>query len=102
MSALVSALAVTLLLANTQMVAAQTFHPTDPLLEDDDRLIDVTTQPEEIELSDLYDRFSHIFHTFGDPPFPIFVEAQNIKALFMTVWCPDSRSVESNCGIPRG
>ena len=25
-----------------------------------------------------------------------------IKALFMTVWCPDSRSVESNCGIPRG
>ena len=24
------------------------------------------------------------------------------KALFMTVWCPDSRSVESNCGIPRG
>ena len=26
----------------------------------------------------------------------------SIKALFMTVWCPDSRSVESNCGIPRG
>ncbi len=25
-----------------------------------------------------------------------------LKALFMTVWCPDSRSVESNCGIPRG
>ena len=24
------------------------------------------------------------------------------KALFMTVWCPDSRSVESNYGIPRG
>ena len=24
------------------------------------------------------------------------------KALFMTVWCPDSRSVGSNCGIPRG
>ena len=23
-------------------------------------------------------------------------------ALFMTVWCPGSRSVESNCGIPRG
>ena len=23
------------------------------------------------------------------------------KALFMTVWCPDSRSVESNCGILR-
>ena len=28
--------------------------------------------------------------------------SSNIKALFMTVWCPDSRSVESNCGIPRG
>ena len=27
---------------------------------------------------------------------------EKIKALFMTVWCPDSRSVESNCGIPRG
>ena len=26
----------------------------------------------------------------------------SFKALFMTVWCPDSRSVESNCGIPRG
>ena len=25
-----------------------------------------------------------------------------VKALFMTVWCPDSRSVGSNCGIPRG
>ena len=24
------------------------------------------------------------------------------KALFMTVWCPSSRSVESNYGIPRG
>ena len=28
--------------------------------------------------------------------------AEEVKALFMTVWCPDSRSVESNCGIPRG
>ena len=27
---------------------------------------------------------------------------RHAKALFMTVWCPDSRSVESNCGIPRG
>ena len=30
------------------------------------------------------------------------VERLAAKALFMTVWCPDSRSVESNCGIPRG
>ena len=27
--------------------------------------------------------------------------SSDTKALFMTVWCPDSRSVESNCGIPR-
>ena len=31
-----------------------------------------------------------------------FARSARIKALFMTVWCPDSRSVESNCGIPRG
>ena len=30
------------------------------------------------------------------------IELTTLKALFMTVWCPDSRSVESNCGIPRG
>ena len=30
------------------------------------------------------------------------LQGRVIKALFMTVWCPDSRSVESNCGIPRG
>ena len=32
----------------------------------------------------------------------ILARREQIKALFMTVWCPDSRSVESNCGIPRG
>ena len=37
-------------------------------------------------------------------PAPVTELAQghDVKALFMTVWCPDSRSVESNCGIPRG
>ena len=29
-------------------------------------------------------------------------ESLSPKALFMTVWCPNSRSVESNGGIPRG
>ena len=33
---------------------------------------------------------------------PVAVQLMHTKALFMTVWCPDSRSVESNCGIPRG
>ena len=35
-------------------------------------------------------------------PFVIIKPVDITKALFMTVWCPDSRSVESNCGIPRG
>ena len=60
---------------------AQRFHANDPLLVDDDRLIDVADEPAEIELSDLYDRFTHIFHVFGDPPFPAFVEAQNVNTL---------------------
>ena len=37
---------------------------------------------------------------FPDEDEPL--DAGLLKALFMTVWCPDSRSVESNCGIPRG
>lgn len=57
------------------------FYPSDPLLADNDRLIDVTQEPAEIELSDLWDRFSHIFHIFGDPPYPVFVEAQNVNTL---------------------
>ena len=62
-------------------LAQQRFHPSDPLLEDNDRLIDVTEEPGEIELSDLYDRVSHIFHIFGEPPFPAFVEAQNVNTV---------------------
>ena len=60
---------------------AQRFHASDPLLEDDDQLIDVSEEPAEIELSDMYDRFGHIFHISGDPPFPAFVEAQNMNTL---------------------
>ena len=37
---------------------AQRFHASDPLLEDDDQLIDVSEEPAEIELSDMYDRLS--------------------------------------------
>ena len=64
-----------------QPVLAQRFHPSDPLLEDNDRLIDVTQEPGEIELSDMFDRFGHIFHIFGEPPFPAFVEAQNVNSV---------------------
>ena len=75
-------LAAALALSVIHPALAQTrFHPSDPLLEDDDRLIDVTEEPGEIELSDLYDRVSHIFHIFGEPPFPAFVEAQNVNTV---------------------
>ena len=65
-------LAAVLALSVARPALAQRFHPSDPLLEDDDRLIDVTAEPGEIELSDLYDRMSHI---------PEFLEAQNVNTL---------------------
>ena len=74
-------LAAVLALCVARPALAQRFHPSDPLLEDDDRLIDVTEEPGEIELSDLYDRMSHIFHLYGEPPFPEFLEAQNVNTL---------------------
>ena len=37
---------------------AQRIHPDDPMLEDDDSVIDVTMEPAGIELSDLFDRFA--------------------------------------------
>jgi len=61
--------------------AGPRFHPSDPMRVDDDRMVDVTSQPEEIELSDLYDRFGHIAHVLGDPPFPAFLEAANVNTL---------------------
>ena len=57
---------------------AQKFYPSDPMLKDNDRLVDVTQPPEEIELSDLYDRLGHIFVDFGDPEFS---EAKNVNTL---------------------
>ncbi len=59
-------------------VPAQKFHPSDPMLVDDDRLIDVREQPEEIDLSDFYDRFGHMFANLGDPEF---TEAKNVNSL---------------------
>ena len=74
-------LATALTLGVVPPALAQRFHPSDPLLADDDRLIDVSEEPAEIELSDMYDRFTHIFHISGEPPFPAFVEAQNVNSL---------------------
>ena len=60
-------------------------------------------QPEALaqQRRDLLERDTNVLvqeHNEGDRAGP----QVHVKALFMTVWCPDSRSVESNCGIPRG
>ena len=60
------------------LLPAQKFHPSDPMIVDNDRLIDVETEPEELELSDLFDRFGHIFTQKGDPNF---TEAENVNSL---------------------
>ncbi|HXV60958.1 MAG TPA: hypothetical protein VEK15_09710 [Vicinamibacteria bacterium] len=54
------------------------FFPDDPLVVDNDRL-DVPTQPEAIALSDLYDRFGHMFKDWGESP--IGSEAANVNVL---------------------
>lgn len=54
------------------------FYPDDPLRVDNDKL-DVPQMPEEIELSDLYDRFGHMFHDWGRSP--IGAEAANVNTL---------------------
>jgi hypothetical protein len=59
-------------------MSAQRFHESDPMQFDNDRIVDVADEPEEIELSDLYDRFGHIFTDLGDPNFS---EAQNVNSL---------------------
>ncbi|HSR67115.1 MAG TPA: hypothetical protein VLU25_04180 [Acidobacteriota bacterium] len=53
------------------------FFPDDPLWKDEDN-IDVPEKPAEIELSDLYDRFSHTFHDFGSEEWG---EADNVNTL---------------------
>ncbi len=59
-------------------VEAQKFYPDDPLLTDNDKL-DVPEKPEEIELSDMYDRFGHMFKDWGASP--IGSEAVNVNTL---------------------
>ncbi|HSF17706.1 MAG TPA: hypothetical protein VLK65_19345 [Vicinamibacteria bacterium] len=54
------------------------FFPDDPLLVDNDRL-DVPVQPETIALSDLYDRFGHMFKDWGKSP--VGSEAANVNVL---------------------
>jgi hypothetical protein len=67
------------------------FYPDDPLLQDDDRL-PVPEKPAEIELSDLYDRFGHIFATPGSGG----GEAQNVNTLDEV---PDSSWFTNRIGV---
>ena len=56
----------------------QKFYPDDPLVVDDDKL-DVPEKPAEIELSDMYDRFGHMFKDWGASA--IGTEAANANTL---------------------
>jgi len=69
----------TLLLLGISAAAlgAPKFYPDDPVWEDNDRL-DTPEQPAELELSDIYDRFSHIFYDFGSRQYG---EAENVNTL---------------------
>ena len=60
------------------LVAAQRFYTDDPLRVDADE-VDVPVQPAEIELSDMHDRFGHMFRDYGASP--IGSEAQNVNTL---------------------
>lgn len=67
-----------LLAAFVGLLPAQKFHRSDPMKVDNDRLIDVQSKPEELELSDLFDRFGHVFTDIGDPDF---TESENVNSL---------------------
>jgi hypothetical protein len=57
---------------------AKKFYPDDPVLVDD-ALLDVAEMPAELDLSDLYDRFSHVFKDMGKSP--LGTEAQSVNTL---------------------
>jgi len=54
------------------------FYPDDPVLVDG-ALLDVAEKPAELELSDLYDRFSHIFKDMGKSP--LGTESQSVNTI---------------------
>lgn len=71
------------------------FYPDDPLRADRDHL-DTPVRPAEIELSDLYDRFSHIISDVGSTP--IGSEADNVNTLDEV---PDSSWFTNRHGVRR-
>jgi hypothetical protein len=66
-----------LLLQEAPSAQERKFYPDDPVLEDT-VLLDVPAEPAEIELSDMFDRFGHIFADVGDGTRG---EAQNVNTL---------------------
>ena len=70
------------------------FYPDDPLLADLD-LMDVTEEPAEIELSDMFDRFGHIAADLGSPDL---TEARNVNTLDDV---PDSAWFTNRHGVRR-
>ena len=77
MGRMLAALAAAGLLAVTSSAQQPKFFPDDPLLVDDDRL-DVPVEPVSIDLSDMFDRFAHIFADLGDAEA---TEALNVNTL---------------------
>lgn len=71
-------LAASVLLAAAVSARERKFYPDDPLLVDD-ALVDVVERPAELELSDLYDRFGHMFKDWGASP--LGSEAANVNTL---------------------
>ena len=70
------------------------FYPDDPMLMDHDKL-DVPEQPEEIDLSDMFDRFGHILADLGSPEL---TEAENVNTLDEV---PDSSWFTNRHGVKR-
>ena len=83
-----------ILLATASVVSQPRFYPDDPLWMDQDQQ-DTPEKPAELELSDLFDRFSHIFHDFGDPNSR---EAENVNTLDEV---PDSSWFTNRHGLHR-
>ena len=85
---------ISILLAAASAVSQSKFYPDDPLWKDQDQH-DTPQEPAELELSDLFDRFSHIFHDFGDPNSG---EAENVNTLDEV---PDSSWFTNRHGLKR-
>ncbi len=68
---------IVLALALTGTASDPKFYPDDPLIVDNDTM-DTPGQPAAVELSDLYDRFGHIFATPGSSEL---LEALNVNTL---------------------